>query len=222
MLARGAGRVRRGSPSAISEAQLAGEKGAPRTSIARLADAARAPVHLDGTRARATTTGSCSPVVARARCRPRCVRDGPAAARARARRARRRVRPRPCARRAVGPRRSARPAPQRRARAGRAARRASRWSRPTTCTTPRPAQRPLAHRARRGARPPFARRDRRLAARPRRSRTCAARPSRQRRFARWPGAVERTVDIARACAFDLQARGARACPTTPCPTATPR
>src|SRR5436190_17590111 len=33
---------------AISEAQLAGEKGAPRTSIARLADAARAPVHLDG------------------------------------------------------------------------------------------------------------------------------------------------------------------------------
>ena len=30
----------------ISEAQMAGEKGAPRTSIARLADAARAPVHL--------------------------------------------------------------------------------------------------------------------------------------------------------------------------------
>ena len=26
----------------------------------------------------------------------------------------------------------------------------------------------------------------------------------QRRFARWPGAVERTVDIARACAFDLR------------------
>ena len=25
-----------------------------------------------------------------------------------------------------------------------------------------------------------------------------------RRFARWPGAVERTVDIARACAFDLR------------------
>jgi error-prone DNA polymerase len=33
---------------AISEAQLAGEKGAPRTSIAQLAAAARAPVHLDG------------------------------------------------------------------------------------------------------------------------------------------------------------------------------
>src|SRR4249920_82163 len=31
---------------AISEAQLAGEKGAPRTSIAQLATAARAPVHL--------------------------------------------------------------------------------------------------------------------------------------------------------------------------------
>src|SRR6476661_6475989 len=34
---------------AISEAQLAGQKGAPRTSLARLADAARAPVHLAGT-----------------------------------------------------------------------------------------------------------------------------------------------------------------------------
>src|SRR4051812_35877199 len=32
----------------ISEAQLAGEKGMPRTSIAQLADAARAPVHLGG------------------------------------------------------------------------------------------------------------------------------------------------------------------------------
>ena len=33
---------------AISEAQLAGEKGAPRSSLAELADAARAPVYLDG------------------------------------------------------------------------------------------------------------------------------------------------------------------------------
>src|ERR1700675_3475697 len=33
---------------AISEAQLAGQKGAPRTSLAQLAAAARAPVHLDG------------------------------------------------------------------------------------------------------------------------------------------------------------------------------
>jgi error-prone DNA polymerase len=33
---------------AISEAQLAGEKGMPRTSLAHLADAARAPVHLAG------------------------------------------------------------------------------------------------------------------------------------------------------------------------------
>ena len=59
---------------AISEAQLAGEKGAPRTSLAHLADAARAPVHLDGQRraARATTTGSCSPVAARGPCPPRC------------------------------------------------------------------------------------------------------------------------------------------------------
>ena len=59
-------------------------------------------------------------------------------------------------------------------------------------------------RARRGACPPFARRDRRLAARPRRSRTCAAPAEQLRRFARWPGAVERTVEIARACAFDLK------------------
>src|SRR6476646_5895175 len=33
---------------AMSEAQLAGQKGAPRTSLAQLADAARAPVHLAG------------------------------------------------------------------------------------------------------------------------------------------------------------------------------
>src|SRR5262249_36131710 len=33
---------------AMSEAQLAGQKGAPRTSLAQLADASRAPVHLAG------------------------------------------------------------------------------------------------------------------------------------------------------------------------------
>ena len=40
--------------------------------------------------------------------------------------------------------------------------------------------------------------------RPRRSRTCARAAEQARRFARWPGAVERTVEIARACAFDLK------------------
>ncbi len=49
MLAQGAAGYAR-LAKAISEAQLAGEKGAPRTSIAQLAAAARAPVHLDGNR----------------------------------------------------------------------------------------------------------------------------------------------------------------------------
>ena len=82
--------------------------------------------------------------------------------RARGARAGRCVRPRSCARRAVGPRRPPRPAPQRRARAGRAAHR---------CRGDRHQQRALRHtgapsvgdRARGGARPAFARRDRRLA-----------------------------------------------------------
>ena len=65
---------------AISEAQLAGEKGAPRTSLAPLVDAAPRRSARTRRRARTTTTGSCSPVVARARCPPRSVRDGPAAA----------------------------------------------------------------------------------------------------------------------------------------------
>src|SRR4051812_40886467 len=64
---------------AISEAQLAGEKGAPRTSIAQLVDAARAPVHGDGPRPDNgdwfVLTGCRKGTVPAA-----LVRDGPAAA----------------------------------------------------------------------------------------------------------------------------------------------
>src|SRR5205807_3685778 len=66
---------------AISEAQLAGEKGAPRTSLARLATAARAPVHLDGN----TATRENDHWFVLTGCRKgsvpaALVRDGPAAA----------------------------------------------------------------------------------------------------------------------------------------------
>ena len=73
-----------------------------------------------------------------------------------------------------------------------------------------PAQPPARHRARRGARRAVRSTRSTAGSPPRRSRTCAAPAEQARRFARWPGAVERTVEIARACAFDLQARGARA------------
>ena len=73
-------------------------------------------------------------------------------------------------------------------------------------------------RALRHARPPAARAPRSPRCAPRRSldeidgwlpaapfaHLRSAGASRRRRFARWPGAVERTVDIARACAFDLK------------------
>jgi len=66
---------------AISEAQLAGEKGAPRTSLERLATAARAPVHLDGN----TATRENDHWFVLTGCRKGSVptalqRDGPAAA----------------------------------------------------------------------------------------------------------------------------------------------
>ena len=150
---------------AISEAQLAGEKGAPRTSLAQLADAARAPVHSPATcptcEQRPLVRAHRLPQGQRARrARNATVRPRPESALAGAGR---RVRPRPRARRAVGSRRSARPAPQRRARAGRVGGRRRGG---------RDQQRALRHAgassaragARRGARPPVARRDRRLVA----------------------------------------------------------
>ena len=66
---------------AISEAQMAGEKGAPRTTIPALAAIARAPVHLHPHASAHNDAGTCSPAVARARCPAALVRDGPAAAR---------------------------------------------------------------------------------------------------------------------------------------------
>ena len=56
----------------------------------------------------------------------------------------------------------------------------------------------------------------------RRSRTCAARREQERRFARWPGAVARTVELARRCAFDLRLVAARSSPTSPSPPVTTR
>src|SRR3954467_11632815 len=68
---------------AMSEAQLAGQKGAPRTSLAQLADAARAPVHLAGN----ATARDKDPWFVLTGCRKGSVpaalqRDGPAAAKA--------------------------------------------------------------------------------------------------------------------------------------------
>src|SRR5438132_8342369 len=68
---------------AMSEAQLAGQKGAPRTSLAQLADASRAPVHLAGNETARTNdhwfvlTGCRKGSVPAA-----LMRDGPAAAKA--------------------------------------------------------------------------------------------------------------------------------------------
>jgi error-prone DNA polymerase len=186
---------------AISEAQLAGEKGAPRTSLAQLADAARAPVHGHGP-ARDNDhwfvlTGCRKGTVPAA-----LVRDGPAAAE-HALDAGRRVRARPGARRALGPRRSrSTGTATTRSRRSRCAP-GSRWSRPTTCTTPRPPGARSRPRSPRCA--PAVRSTRSTAGcRPAPFAHLRSAAEQLRRFARWPGAVERTVEIARACAFDLK------------------
>ena len=68
---------------AMSEAQLAGQKGAPRTSLAQLADAARAPVHLAGTTAARANDHWYVLTGCRKGSVPAALqRDGPAAARA--------------------------------------------------------------------------------------------------------------------------------------------
>ena len=187
---------------AISVAQMAGEKGAPRSTIAALADLARAPVHLHP-----------EPSVRNDRwyvltgCRKGTVpaallRDGPAAARraldelvdafGRDR----------GAGGALGPRRPARPSPQRRARDHRGRRRSRRGrDQQRALRDARPA--PARHRARRQSRGPLARRDRRVAA------GVALRAPAQRRraaptvrpLAGGGGAHRRHR---RACAFDLQ------------------
>jgi error-prone DNA polymerase len=186
---------------AISDAQLAGEKGAPRTSLARLADAARASVHGHGASARNdhwfVLTGCRKGTVPAA-----LLRDGPAAAE----RALRELAE------AFGTERVLvelwdHGDPIDRHRNDALVQCAGRVGVDVVATNnvhyATQAQRPLAHalaavRARRsldeidGWLPaaPFAH---------------LRSPAEQhRRFARWPGAVERTVEIARACAFDLR------------------
>ncbi|MDX6442603.1 MAG: error-prone polymerase, partial [Gaiellaceae bacterium] len=188
---------------AISEAQLAGEKGAPRTSVAQLAVAARAPVHLDGN----TATHDNDHWFVLTGCRKGSVpaalqRDGPAAAQ-----------------RALGELTDA---------FGRDRVLVELWDHGDPLDRHRndalvqlalqanvdviatnnvhyatPARRPLATAL--------------AAVRSRRSLDevdgwlpagsfahLRSPAEQQRRFARWPGAVERTVEIARACAFDLK------------------
>ena len=205
---------------AISEAQIAGEKGAPRTTIAGLATAARAAVHLDPVAERDEQ------LVVRAHRVSQGHGAGGARARRprgrapRARRARRRVRPRPRARGAVGPRRPARPSPQRRAGDGRGRAPGSTWSPPTTCTTPPPRSVHSPPRSRRSAR--AVRSTRSTAGSPRRrSRTCAAPASRRAGSlagrARWSA-----PSTSRAPARSTCVSPRPSCPTTTCRTGTPR
>ena len=98
---------------------------------------------------------------------------------------------------------------------------ASTWSPPTTCTTPRPAQRPLATalaavRARRS----LDEIDGWLPAAPFAHLRSAA--EQQRRFARWPGAVERTRRDRGGVRVRPRASPRPTCPTTTCRRVTPR
>src|SRR4249919_3506187 len=188
---------------AVSAAQLAGEKGAPRLDIAALAGAARAPVHLDGFRTSGgndawfVLTGCRKGAVARA-----LLDDGPAAAR--------RALDRLIA--AFGRDRvlvelwdHGDPLDRHRndALAGVAASASVDVIATNNVHYASPAQRPLATalaavRARRS----LDEIDGWLPAAPFAHLRSAA--EQQRRFARWPGAVERTLEIAAACAFDLE------------------
>ena len=196
---------------AISEAQLAGEKGAPRI-IARRArrrGRARRCTSTGNAERAQRLAGSCSPAAARARCRPRCVRDGPAAAE-----------------RALDELVDAfgrdrvlvelwdHGDPLDRHRNDALAQLALRAG----CRGGRDQQRALRHarapaardRARRGARPPFARRDRRLAA-GRAVRAPAQRRPSRRAASRAGRARSSAPSRSRgACAFDLKLAAPRA------------
>jgi error-prone DNA polymerase len=186
---------------AVSAAQLAGEKGAPRLDLAALAGAARAPVHLRSSAASANDawfvlTGCRKGAVPRA-----LLDDGPAAAR--------RALDRLIA--AFGRDRVLvelwdHGDPLDRHRNDALAKLAASASVDVIATNnvhyATPAQRPLATalaavRARRS----LDEIDGWLPAAPFAHLRSAA--EQQRRFARWPGAVERTLDVAAACAFDL-------------------
>ena len=193
---------------AVSAAQLAGEKGAPRLDLDALAGAARAPVHLAGSRPSAANdawfvlTGCRKGAVPRA-----LLDDGPAAAR--------RALDRLVA--AFGRDRVLvelwdHGDPLDRHRNDALAEVAAAASVDVVATNnvhyATPAQRPLATalaavRARRS----LDEIDGWLPAAPFAHLRSAA--EQQRRFARWPGAVERTLEIAAACAFDLEPRRAQ-------------
>src|SRR5205823_1779686 len=188
---------------AVSAAQLAGEKGAPRLDLSALADAARASVHLAGSAASANDTwfvltGCRKGAVTRA-----LLDDGPAAAR--------RALDRLVA--AFGRDRVHvelwdHGDPLDRHRNDALAEVAASASVDVIATNnvhyATPAQRPLATalaavRARRS----LDEIDGWLPASPLAHLRSASEQA--RRFARWPGAVERTVDVAHECAFDLAA-----------------
>ena len=188
---------------------MAGEKGAPRITLDALADAARAPVHLH------PQPSAAQRLLVRAHRLPQGHgARGAACATARPRRERAldrlvdALRPRPRAGRAVGPRRPARPAPQRRARAAWRCAPGVEVVATNNVHYATPARRPLATALAAIRAAPLARRDRRLAARRAVRAPAQRRPSRHRRFARWPGAVERTVEIARGVRVRPAARGA--------------
>jgi error-prone DNA polymerase len=187
---------------AISEAQMAGEKGAPRTTVDALARAARAPVHghpgpSRGNDAWYVLTGCRKGAVPAA-----LVRDGPAAGR------------RALDQLVAGFGRERvlvelwdHGDPLDRHRNDALARIAAAAGVDVVATNnvhyATPAQRPLATalsavRARRS----LDEIDGWLPASPFAHLRSAGEQA--RRFARWPGAVERTVDVARACAFDLR------------------
>ena len=162
---------------AISEAQLAGEKGAPRTSLAQLADAARAPVHLAGNVAARENDHWFVLTGCRKGSVPAALqRDGPAAAQKAlaASWSTRSVATACSSSCGITAIRSTGTATTRSPRSR--CRPAWKWSRPTTCTTPRP--RAVRWRPRSPRCVPAVRSTRStVGCRRDRSRTCAARAS---------------------------------------------
>ncbi|MDQ1431729.1 MAG: error-prone polymerase [Actinomycetota bacterium] len=187
---------------AISEAQMAGEKGAPRTTVDALARAARAPVHLHPEPSVHNDSWFVLTGCRKGTVPAALVRDGPAAARA------------ALDRLVAGFGRDRvlvelwdHGEPIDRHRNDALARMAMAAGVDVVATNnvhyATPAQRPLATalaavRSRRS----LDEIDGWLPASPFAHLRSAA--EQERRFARWPGAVARTVDVARACAFDLR------------------